>query len=149
MPQSLSKILIHLVFSTKNRADLIYPRDSAALYGYISGILNKLKSPALQIGGCADHIHALFALSRTITASDLVEDVKKSSSKWMTAERGIIEFQWQSGYGAFSISQSAEDDVRQYIVSQEEHHKKLSFQDELRKLLEKYRVVYDERYLWD
>lgn len=149
MSQSLSKILIHLVFSTKNRANLIRPEDSAALHGYISGILNNLKSPALQIGGCADHIHILFVLSRTITVSDLVEEVKKSSSKWMKAERGVKEFQWQSGYGAFSVSQSAEEDVKNYIVSQEEHHKELSFQDELRKLLEKYRVGYDERYLWD
>jgi len=149
MPQSLSKILIHLVFSTKNRANLICPEDGTPLYGYISGILNNRGSPALQIGGCADHVHVLFMLSRTVTISETVEEVKKSSSKWMKADRGVSEFQWQSGYGAFSVSQSAEDDVRKYISSQEEHHKVLSFQEEYRKLLEKYRVPFDEKYVWD
>jgi len=106
MPQSLSKILIHLVFSTKNRANLIRPEDRFPLCGYLSSILNNLGSPALQIGGCADHVHVMFVLFRTVTVSNVVEEVKKGTSKWMKAKRGVGEFQWQSGYGAFSVSQS-------------------------------------------
>ncbi|HEY5914545.1 MAG TPA: transposase [Verrucomicrobiae bacterium] len=149
MPQSLAKILVHLIFSTKHREPVISPAIRPRLHGYIVGILDNLKSPSLQTGGVADHIHILCALSRTISTADLLEDVKKSSSKWMKANGGVPAFTWQAGYGAFSVGESQADAVIRYIQNQEEHHHKMTFQDEFRKFLERYKVAYDERYVWD
>ena len=112
-------------------------------------ILDNLKSPSLQTGGIADHIHILCALSRTISPADLLEEVKKSSSKWMKADGGVPGFSWQAGYGAFPIGESRAETVIRYIQSQEEHHRKTTFQEEFRKFLEKYKVPFDERYVWD
>ena len=149
MPQSLSKVLVHLIFSTKHREPLIGPDIRPRLHGYMVGILDNLKSPSLQTGGVVDHVHILFALGRTISQAELVEEVKKSSSKWMKAEGGVPEFLWQAGYGAFSIGESQADTVIRYIQKQEEHHRKATFQEEFRKFLERYKVAYDERYVWD
>jgi putative transposase len=149
MPQSLSKVLVHLIFSTKNREPLVGPETCPRLHAYIVGILDNLKSPSLQTGGMADHVHILFLLGRTISQAEVVEEVKKSSSKWMKAEGGVPGFSWQAGYGAFSIGESQADTVIRYIQKQEEHHRKVTFQDELRMFLEKYKVAYDERYIWD
>jgi putative transposase len=148
MPQSLSKILIHLVFSTKNRESIIPLVVRPHLHAYIVGILENLKCPSLQTGGTADHVHILFLLARTIPISEIVEEVKKSSSKWMKTQ-DVPMFAWQAGYGAFSIGESQVETVVQYIKNQEEHHRKLTFQEEYRRFLEKYRVAYDERYVWD
>ena len=149
MPQSLSKVLVHLIFSTKHREPLIGSEIRPRLHAYLVGILDHLKSPSLQTGGVADHVHILFSLGRTISQAALVEEVKKSSSKWMKAEGGVPSFSWQAGYGAFSVGQSQTDAVARYIQNQEEHHRKVTFQEEFRKFLERYRVPYDERYVWD
>jgi putative transposase len=149
MPQSLSKILIHLVFSTKNREPSIAPATQPRLHGYIVGILDQMKCNSIQTGGVADHVHVLFLLGRTCTPAQVVEEVKKSSSKWMKSEGGVPDFSWQSGYGAFSISESHIDKVVQYIQNQEEHHRKITFQEEYRKLLDRYKIPYDEKYVWD
>ncbi len=149
MPQSLSKVLVHLIFSTKHREPLIGPEIRPRLHAYMVGILDNLQSPSLQTGGVADHVHSLFLLHRTISQADLIEEVKKSSSKWMKAEGGVRGFTWQTGYGAFSIGESQADTVIRYIQKQEEHHRKVSFQDEFRKFLARYKVPYDERYVWD
>ena len=149
MPQSLSKILVHLIFSTKPREPLIGLETRPRLHAYIVGILDNLKCPSLQTGGVADHVHVLFTLGRTISPAQVVEEVKKSSSKWMKADGGVPGFSWQAGYGAFSIGESQADDVTRYIQNQEEHHRKVTFQDEFRKFLERYQVAYDERYVWD
>jgi len=149
MPQSLSKVLVHLIFSTKHREPLIGPEIRPRLHAYMVGILDKLKSPSLQTGGVADHVHTLFILGRTISQADLVEEVKKSSSKWMKAEGRVPGFTWQAGYGAFSIGESQADTVIRYIQNQEKHHRKVTFQEEFRKFLERYKVAYDERYVWD
>ena len=149
MPQSLSKILVHLIFSTKHRDPLIGLEIRPRLYAYIIGILDNLKSPSLQTGGVADHVHILCALGRTISQAELLEEVKKSSSKWMKADGGVPGFSWQAGYGAFSIGESQADTVIQYIRNQEEHHRTVTFQEEFRKFLGRYKVVYDERYMWD
>ena len=103
MPQSLSRILVHLIFSTKHREPLIAPIIRPRLRACLVGILNNLKSPSLQTGGVSDHVHVLCALSRTISPADLLEEVKKSSSKWMKADGGVPGFSWQAGYGAFSV----------------------------------------------
>jgi putative transposase len=150
MPQSLSSILLHLIFSTKNRERLVRPELEPELHAYLAAVFRACDSPALSIGGDADHIHALFALSRTWTVADVVEEVKKRSSKWMkTKGQAYRSFQWQAGYGAFSIGQSNVLALKRYIAQQKEHHKRRSFQDEFRDLLKKYGVDYDERYVWD
>jgi putative transposase len=150
MPQSLSSILIHLIFSTKNREPFLTCEIDAELYPYMASIFKAMKSPALIINGTSDHIHTLFSLSRVVTIASLVEEVKTESSKWIkTKGKQFRNFHWQSGYGAFSIGQSQVPTVRRYITRQKEHHRRVSFQDEYRKFLNVYGVEYDERYVWD
>jgi putative transposase len=150
MPQSLAKILVHIVFSTKNRAPLIAEEIEKELFSYQAAILREHKSNALIINGTADHVHILCTLPRTIALSKLLEEVKKSSSKWIkTKGQGLRDFAWQNGYGAFSISPSVVDRAKAYIANQKEHHRTQTFQDEFRKLLERYQIDYDERYVWD
>jgi len=148
MPQSLAKLLVHLIYSTKHRERTIQDTVRPHLHAYLVGILDNLKCPSLQTGGTDDHVHILFSLGRTISLSDVVEEVKKGSSKWMKTQ-GVPTFTWQAGYGAFSVGESQAAAVVRYIQRQEEHHRHLSFQDEFRQFLEKYRVAYDERYVWD
>jgi REP element-mobilizing transposase RayT len=150
VPQSLSSILIHLIFSTKNREPLLSPEIDAELYPYIASIFKAMKSPALIIDGASDHLHTLFSLSRVVTIADLVEEVKTESSKWIkTKGQEFRNFHWQNGYGAFSISQSEVATVKRYIRRQKEHHRRVTFQDEYRRFLAAYEVEYDERYVWD
>ena len=150
MPQSLSNILIHIVFSTKYRADLITPEIENELYPYIIGICKSLDCTAIKIGGTANHIHILCRLSRTISVSKLVEKIKTGTSKWIkTRGTQFHSFSWQNGYGAFSIGVSNLPALKKYISNQKEHHKSRIFEDELIILLKKYEIVYDERYLWD
>jgi putative transposase len=148
MPQSLANILVHLIFSTKERRPLIADDDRAGLHGYMAGILKEIESPAIIINSVPDHVHIMCVLSKNIAPCKLVEEVKKSSSKWMKTQ-GVPMFAWQNGYGVFSVSQSNVDSVRRYIENQTEHHRKVSFQDELRAFLERHGVQYDERYIWD
>ena len=150
MAQSLSSILIHLIFSTKQREPFIKPEIEPELHAYLAAVFHECKSPSLLVGGAEDHIHALFTLSRTASIADVAQEVKKSSSKWIkTKGRELRNFQWQAGYGAFSIGQSNVKAVRKYIANQKEHHSHRTFQDEYRALLKKYNVQYDERYVWD
>lgn len=148
MPQSLVTNLVHLVYSTKYRAACIPEGVRTRLHAYQAGIYSEWESPALAIGGVADHVHALFSLSKNRPLIKVVEEVKKGSSKWMKVN-GVKDFHWQNGYSAFSVSQSNVEVVRRYIANQEKHHRKLSFQDELRLLLEKHKLEFDERYVWD
>ena len=151
MPQSLAQIYLHIVFSTKDRNPFL--RDAElrkTLYAYMAGVLKNLGSPALKIGGVEDHVHMLCRLTRTGTLSDLVRDLKRDTSKWIKENgRGLEGFGWQLGYGAFSISPSHVEQLIQYIENQEEHHRAETFQDELLRLLTKYEVMFDERYLWE
>jgi len=150
MPQSLSSILVHLVFSTKNREPFITPAIETELRPYMATILREHNSPSLIIGGTADHIHALFALGRTMTVADLVEEVKTGSSKWLkTKGLEFRNFHWQKGYGAFSVGQSNVEEVKRYIRNQKEHHRRITFEDEYRNFLKQYKVQFDERYVWD
>ena len=120
----------------------------ARLHGYLAGVLKKIESPALIINSVPDHVHVLCAMSKNIAACKLVEEVKKSSSKWMKTQ-GVPTFAWQNGYGVLAVSQSNAAAVRKYIGNQQVHHRKLGFQEEFRRFLEKHRVQYDERYVWD
>ena len=150
MSQSLSSILIHLVFSTKNREPFITPIIEVELHPYMAKIFRELKSPSLAIDGTNDHVHVLFSLARVITVADLVEELKTSTSKWIkTKGREFRAFQWQGGYGAFSIGQSNVEVLKRYIRNQKAHHRRVSFQDEYRKFLKSYEIDYDERYVWD
>ena len=150
MPQSLSSILIHATFSTKDREPLINPDIERELFPYMATILHTAQSPALIIGGTSDHVHLLFSLSRTKAVADVIADVKADSSKWIKGKGApCVKFYWQTGYGAFSIGQSNVETLRRYIALQREHHRKRTFQDEFRELLGRYRVPYDERYVWD
>lgn len=150
MPQSLSRVLIHLVFSTKNRERFLTPAVQAELHPYLAGTLDNIHCPSLQVGGIEDHVHLFFGMSRTRTIAEVVETVKTSSSKWIkTKGAAFAAFHWQSGYGAFSASQSDADTVVAYILNQAQHHQKMTFQDEYRRLLQRYQVAFDERYVWD
>ena len=150
MATSLSSILVHLVFSTKHRENLITPEIEPELYPYLAKIFREYKSPSLAIGGTANHLHILFALARTISVSDLIEEVKSSSSGWIKSKGAEFNrFYWQTGYGAFSIGQSNVEALKRYIANQKEHHRAKTFEDEYRKMLRQYKVECDEKYLWD
>jgi putative transposase len=150
MPQSLSSILIHLIFSTKNRERLITEAIEKELHPYMAKIFRELKSPTLTIGGTEDHVHVLFSLGRTIEVAELIEKVKTKTSKWIKTKGDEFEnFHWQRGYGAFSIGQSQVASLKRYIARQRIHHQRVTFKDEYRKFLKSYRIDYDERYVWD
>jgi putative transposase len=151
MPQSLANVLLHIVFSTKERRALLQNsnlRDE--MHRYLAGISNNLDCAAIIVGGAADHIHLLANQSRKIALAEWVKELKRASSIWAkTRDAQWSLFQWQAGYGAFSVSQSQEGRVEDYIRSQEEHHRRFSFQEELRQLLTKHKIAFDERYVWD
>jgi len=148
MSQSLAKILVHTVFSTKDRRPFLRDKPlREESHRYIGGILANLDCQPIIIGGVEDHVHLLCALSRTCDAAKMVKEAKRGSSSWIKSK--IPDFAWQNGYGIFSIGFSQIESVKQYIAGQEEHHRKISFQDELRQLLKRYEIEFDERYAWD
>jgi putative transposase len=151
MPQSLAKILLHAVFSTKERRPFLKdPALREELHRYLGGILTNFECQPIIIGGVEDHVHLLFVHSRTATVADVMKELKRSSTVWLQSRSPTLSnFAWQAGYGAFSIGQSQVEDVRTYIAGQEEHHRKISFQDEFRRLLQRYEIEFDERYVWD
>jgi putative transposase len=150
MGQSLVKNYLHIVFSTKNREQFIYPPFEDELHNYLGGICKNLDCQPIKTGGYTDHIHILCMLSKKIALIKLIEEVKSNSSKWIKAkDESLKGFYWQDGYGAFSVNPSEVDVVSNYISNQSEHHKKITFQDEYRVFLKKYNVEYDERYVWD
>ncbi len=151
MPQSLSNVLIHLVFSTKHRQPYLRaPELRGIMTGYMVGILWNIKCPSLIIGAVEDHVHVLCNLHRTVTIAHLVEELKTSSSARIKEEGPALrDFHWQNGYGAFSVSQSNVEPVKAYIGAQEEHHRKRSFQEEFRLMLQRHGIECDERYVWD
>ncbi len=150
MSQSLSRLLTHLVFSTKNRAGVLTPEIQAQLHPYLATVLESAGCPSLRVGGVEDHVHLFFALSRTKTIAEVVEQVKVGSSKWIkTKGPEFRDFHWQGGYGAFSVSQLDADKVIAYIAHQKEHHHGVSFQDEYRSMLNRAGIPFDERYVWD
>lgn len=152
MPQSLAKVVIHIVFSTKDRRPFLRdPGLRQELYAYMATILkDNVDSPAILINGVEDHIHALVNLSRKFAIMDVIQEMKTGTSKWLkTKSSETAEFAWQSGYGTFSVSESNVEQVKEYITNQEEHHKKMSFQDEFRAFCKRHNVELDERYVWD
>jgi putative transposase len=150
MPQSLARLQIHLVFSTKHREPLIHDTVRPALHRYLAVVLQNLDCPARCINSVPDHIHVLFELARTAAVSEVVEAAKKSSSRWIkTQAPELTRFVWQAGYGAFAVSSSHAETVREYIGNQAEHHRRKTFQEEYRALMRRHGLVIDERYAWD
>jgi REP element-mobilizing transposase RayT len=147
--QTLTQILVHAVFSTKNRRDLIFPEVEAKLYAYIGGICRNCESPLLAIGGTGNHVHLLFVLSKNVALSHLIMTIKKDSSKWMKTQGAAhVDFHWQDGYGAFSVAASQRGDVIEYMRNQKEHHRTRSFEEELMAIARKCGVEVDPQYLW-
>jgi REP element-mobilizing transposase RayT len=150
MPQSLARLQIHLVFSTKHRVPLLHDAVRDSLHRYMAVVLQNLGCPPTLINSVEDHAHILFELARTVAVSAAIEDVKKASSIWIkTQGADLAHFAWQGGYAAFAVSESLVPAVRDYIANQREHHRKRTFQEELRLLLERHNVTFDERYVWD
>ncbi len=149
MGQSLVKNYIHIVFSTKNHKPMITPFYEEELHSYIGGVCKNLDCQPIKIGGYNDHVHILCMLSKKIALMKLIEEVKSHSSKWMkTKDESLKNFYWQDGYGTFSVNPSEVDTVVAYITNQHNHHRTLSFKEEYRAFLDKYKVDYDERYVW-
>src|SRR5689334_6676996 len=151
MPQSLSAIYIHLTFSTKDRRPFLREKPlRASLHAYLGGISKTLECPPIIVGGIEDHVHLLCRFGRTITQAEWVKELKRVSNLWLNQQAPeFADFEWQGGYADFSVSHSNLEQVKQYIANQEEHHRKLTFQDELRALLNKHQIDFDERYVWD
>jgi REP-associated tyrosine transposase len=150
MPQSLAKILVHTVFSTKERRPFLRDRDLRnELHSDLGGILSNLDCQPIIVGGVEDHVHLLCALSRTRDAATMVKEVKRGSSLWIKTKSSKLEdFGWQNGYGAFSIGFSQIAAVKEYIAGQETHHRTMTFQQEFRGLLQRYEIEFDEQYVW-
>ena len=150
MPQSIVKMFAHIVFSTKNRADLIHPEIEDGLFGYIHGIVENNNAKLIIANGTANHIHLLISLPKKFDIPELIGDIKRDSSFWIKKQDlQFSNFYWQRGYGAFSVGQLEIDVVKNYIAKQKEHHKKKDFKTEYRGFLKKYDVDFDERYVWD
>jgi putative transposase len=153
MPQSLNKVILHMVFSTKDRSPLIDAEIRLRLHAFLATVLRDIDPPqsqAFRVGGVADHVHIAATLPRTVTIAQLFETVKKESSRWIKQQGpGYSDFYWQRGYGCFSVAPSQLDQLIAYIGNQEEHHKTVTFQDEFRNFLAKYHIEFDEQYVWD
>jgi len=150
MPQSLSYLLTHIVFSTKDRAPALDSTVRSALHAYLATVSRNVDCECYRVGGIADHVHLAIRLSRTLAMAKLIEELKTSSSKWLkTQSPALASFAWQRGYGAFSVGPLDRDALFHYIDNQEEHHRTRTFQEEYRAFLTKYGVVFDERYVWD
>ena len=150
MSQAFVKNYVHLIFSTKHRSPIIHPPFANELYAYLGGVCNNLGCHSVNVGGYTDHVHVLCMISQKIALMKLVQDLKSNSSSWMkTKDESVNNFYWQDGYGAFSVNPLEVDVVIKYITTQHDHHQKFTFQDEYRAFLKKYRVNFDERYLWD
>lgn len=146
MASTFTAVLLHVVFSTKDRQPTVDPAIANQLYAYIGGACKANGSELLLGGGMPDHIHLLVSLGKTVSIADLLQGMKKESSKWMKL-KGARRFAWQDGYGAFSIGESQREALERYIRNQARHHAKMTFPEEIERLLKKYKVVYDPRFL--
>jgi REP element-mobilizing transposase RayT len=150
MPQSLSKVILHIIFSTKNREPWLESNVRPRVHAYLATVCRDLGAELVRVGGAVDHVHIVTTLPRTVSQAQLIEQIKKASSKWIKAlDARYRGFFWQRGYGAFSVSPSQLDAVLQYIEAQREHHRARTFQEEYRELLRRHGVDFDERYVLD
>lgn len=150
MPQSLSRVIIHLIFSTKDRHPWLDPEVRPRMHAYLATVCRDLGGETHRVGGMSDHVHIVTTLPRTISQAELVEKAKTSSSGWIkTLGSSYTQFHWQRGYGAFSVSPSQLAEVVRYVEKQEDHHRTRTFQEEFREVLRKHDLPFDERYVWD
>lgn len=150
MSQSLAQILLHIVFSTKNRKPFLEDSIHDQLHAYTAGIVANNQGVLLKAGSVRDHIHLFIGHPRTCAPATLIQDIKTGSSKWLKTQAARYRaFHWQNGYGVFSVSPSHRNALESYIEQQAEHHRTVSFQEEYRRLLRKYGITWDERYVWD
>jgi REP element-mobilizing transposase RayT len=150
LASTFTNLLYHLVFSTRKRRSLIKPNMEAELYRYFGGIIRGEGGVLLEVGGTTDHVHLLAKFKAAMSVSDMLQRIKGNSSKWINERpERLSRFAWQTGYGAFSVSQSQVDAVRRYIQGQKEHHRRVSFREEFVRMLERHGIEYDEQYLWD
>ena len=150
MPQSLSRIVVHLVFSTKDRLPTIASSVRTELHAYLGSTVRELGCEGVHVGGTVDHVHVALRLPRTVAIAKVVEEAKKSSSKWMKAQAPQFQrFEWQRGYASISVGPTDEPALLAYIENQEEHHRNRTFQEEVLAFFKKYGMRYDERYVWD
>ena len=150
MPQSLSKVIVHIIFSTKDREPWLGSDVGPRMHAYLATVCRDLGADLVRVGGVADHVHIVTTLPRTVSQAQLIEEIKKASSKWIkTLDARYRGFFWQRGYGAFSVTPSQLDTVVQYVEAQQEHHRTRTFQEEYRELLRRHGVDFDERYVWD
>jgi putative transposase len=151
MSQSLSRVLIHIIFSTKNRFAFLTDTElQKQMHAYLACVFNEHDFPAIEVGGTEDHVHILCLLSRNYPISEIIKKAKVNSSSWAKTLGGrCLKFSWQSGYGVFSIHQSQIELIRKYIQGQTEHHHRKTFQEEYLEILQEYHIPYDERYLWE
>ena len=148
MPQSLSQIIVHVVFSTKDRRPFLNLEVRPRAHAYLATVARNLGCEAYRVGGVADHVHLAVRLSRTVTVAQPVEEVKVASSKWLKEQdTDLRNVAWQRGYSAFSVSPSQMSEVVDYVANQEEHHRHRTFQDEYRLLLQRHGVEFEERYV--
>jgi REP element-mobilizing transposase RayT len=150
MPQSLSKVILHIVFSTKDREPRLNSDVRPRVHAYMATVCRDLGADLVRVGGVSDHVHVVTRLPRTLSQAQLIEQIKKASSKWIkTLDSRYRGFFWQRGSGAFSVSPSQLDGVLQYVDAQQEHHRTRTFQEEYRELLRRHGIDFDERYVWD
>lgn len=147
---TFSNLLFHIIYSTKYRKPTIRTEWKDDLYGYIGGIVRDQKGTLLKIGGVEDHVHLLVQLSPTIAISDVMRKIKSNSSKWINERSGVTrKFEWQSGYAAFSVSESRMPAVAEYIANQAEHHQTKTFEEEFLAILMKHNIEFDMRYIFE
>lgn len=146
MAQTLARVLIHVVFSTKDRAPSLKDHIRPSLFAYIGGIIRNLGGEPVIVNGVTDHVHILLSLPAALSLADALRIIKSKSSRWI--RQTLPSFTWQSGYAAFSVSPSNSGQVRRYIAAQQERHQKLRFEEEFLSLLRRHEIPYDERYLW-
>lgn len=149
MGSTFSCLFTHIIFSTKHRERLIAPESAERLYAYMGGIIREERCVLLAAGGIPDHVHLLVSLHPTVAVANLLRVLKTNSSSWAHDTLGFAEFGWQDGYGAFSVSKSAVDQVRAYIANQEEHHRRKTFEEEFIEFLDRHGVEYDPKYVFD
>ncbi len=151
MSQSLSRIVVHTIFSTQHRVACFQEKPFRdEVHAYLGGCAKTLNCVPIQIGGVSDHVHLLTTLARTISVADFVKETKRVSCNWIQERGGLwSQFHWQSGYASFSVSESKVAQVAQYVMDQERHHERMTFQDEYREFLRKHGEAWDEGYVWD
>jgi len=150
MPQSLSKVIVHVIFSTKDREPWFGSEVRPRMHAYLATVCRSLGAEFVHVGGVADHVHIVTTLPRTVSQAQLIEEIKKASSKWIKAlDARYRGFFWQRGYGAFSVSSSQLDTLVQYVKAQQKHHRTRTFQEEYSELLRRHGIDFDERYVWD